>query len=60
MGSLLWNCYKASCLVKGKSRVHLSAEDIRKLKCHKLWHFEMPEYCASQRRTLRIGLTRGS
>ena len=29
MGSLIWNCYKASCNVKGGTRVHLSAEDIR-------------------------------
>lgn len=29
MGSLMWNCYKASCNVKGKSRVRLSADDIR-------------------------------
>ena len=29
MGSLVWNCYKASCNVKGGTRVHLSAEDIR-------------------------------
>ena len=29
MGSLVWNCYKASCDIKGGSRVHLSADDIR-------------------------------
>ena len=29
MGSLLWNCYKASCNVKGSTRVHLSVDDIR-------------------------------
>ena len=29
MGSLVWNCYKASCSVKGKSRLRLSADDIR-------------------------------
>ena len=29
MGSLLWNCYKASCGIKGGNRTHLSAEDIR-------------------------------
>jgi hypothetical protein len=29
MGSLVWNCYKASCNVKGGTRVHLSADDIR-------------------------------
>ena len=46
MGSLLWNCYKASCNVKGKSRVHLSAEDIRNMKnvSQVVTSFEMPEY----------------
>ena len=29
MGSLVWNCYKASCNVKGGTRVHLSIDDIR-------------------------------
>lgn len=29
MGSLVWNCYKASCTVSGGTRVHLSVEDIR-------------------------------
>ena len=29
MGSLVWNCYKASCNIKGGTRVHLSADDIR-------------------------------
>jgi hypothetical protein len=46
MGSLLWNCYKASCNVKGKSRVHLSAEDIRNMRevSQLGTSFEMPEY----------------
>ena len=29
MGSLLWNCYRASCGIKGGTRVRMSAEDIR-------------------------------
>ena len=29
MGSLVWNCYKASCDLKGGTRVHLSVDDIR-------------------------------
>ena len=29
MGSLVWNCYKVSCGIKGGDRVHLSVEDIR-------------------------------
>ena len=46
MGSLLWNCYKASCDVRGTSRVHLSAEDIRNMKnvSQVVTSFEMPEY----------------
>ena len=45
MGSLLWNCYKASCEIKGKSRVHLSAEDIRNIKMPRdVASFELPEY----------------
>ena len=46
MGSLLWNCYKASCDVRGTSRVHLSAEDIRNMKnvSQLVTSFEMPEY----------------
>ena len=30
MGSLIWNCYKASCDLSGGRRVHLSTSDIRK------------------------------
>ena len=29
MGSLVWNCYRASCGVKGGTRVRMSADDIR-------------------------------
>ena len=29
MGSLVWNCYKASCGTKGGTRVQLTTEDIR-------------------------------
>ena len=28
MGSVVWNCYKASCDVSGGKRVRLSADDI--------------------------------
>ena len=30
MGSLMWNCYKVSCNVRGNTRVHLTSDDIRK------------------------------
>ena len=29
MGSLLWNCFRLTCGVKGSERVHLTADDIR-------------------------------
>ena len=31
MGTRLWNCYKASCDARGKARVHMSMEDMRKI-----------------------------
>ena len=34
MGSLLWNCYKASCKISGGTRVRLTSEDIRKSLGH--------------------------
>jgi len=49
MGSLVWNCYKASCNASGGKRVHLSADDIReqfygaKETTDKL-EFTLPEY----------------
>ena len=30
MGSIVWNCYKASCSVSGGTRTTLTADDIRK------------------------------
>ena len=30
MGSLVWNCYKASCTVSGGTRVRMTMDDIRK------------------------------
>jgi len=30
MGSLVWNCYKASCKVSGGTRVRMTVDDIRK------------------------------
>ena len=29
LGSLVWNCYKVSCNVRGGNRVHLTVDDIR-------------------------------
>ncbi len=49
MGNLLWNCYKASCSVRGSSRVHMIVEEIRDInKVSQVGtSFEMPEYVAN-------------
>jgi len=51
MGSLLWNCYKASCSVRGSTRVHLSVDEIRDIQNKKnsqvVSNFELPEYVVS-------------
>lgn len=49
MGSLVWNCYKASCTAKGGTRVHLSVDDIRAgfagaEEFASIDTFSMPEY----------------
>ena len=38
MGSLVWNCYKASCDVSGGTRVHMAVEDVRRA-LHGVEHF---------------------
>jgi hypothetical protein len=53
MGSLLWNCFRASCGIKGSDRVHLSVEDIRTgfsgVKEFAEDTFELPTYVVSNR-----------
>ena len=55
MGALLWNCYKASCNVSGKKRVHLSADDIQTTfnKCLSVSDdvndFVLPEYVVDRK-----------
>ena len=47
MGSLMWNCYKASCDVSGGKRVRLSAEDIKtslKPQDQKVEEWDMPSF----------------
>ncbi len=48
MGSLVWNCYKVSCGIKGGTRVHLSVDEIRKgfsgAEQFAASTFEMPSY----------------
>ena len=56
MGSLLWNCYKASCNVSGKKRVHLSIDDIqttfnKSVEATKDNTFVLPEYIVDRKNT---------
>ena len=46
IGTLLWNCYKASCSIKGNVRVRLSVDDIKNMHKEptKEVEFELPEY----------------
>tara|TARA_B100002019_G_scaffold164931_1_gene142456 strand:- start:1656 stop:2447 length:792 start_codon:yes stop_codon:yes gene_type:complete len=47
MGTLLWNCYKASCNLSGSKRIHLSVDDIKsslQLVKQLEEEFTMPEY----------------
>jgi hypothetical protein len=48
MGNVVWNCYKASCGVRGGKRVHLSVDDIRNgFGVHREQddsHFVLPSY----------------
>jgi hypothetical protein len=48
MGSLLWNCYKVSCVISGSYRIKISVEDIKnsisKSEDTKEDNFSMPEH----------------
>ena len=48
MGNLVWNCYKASCGVRGGKRIHLSVDDIRNgfgvQQQQEDEHFTLPSY----------------
>ena len=50
MGMLVWNCYKASCNIKGNTKVRLSADDIKTAQSQKANEsppctaFVLPEY----------------
>ncbi len=48
MGSLLWNCFRVTCGVKGSERVHLSVDDIRagfgRAEPPAVETFSLPEY----------------
>ena len=44
-GAILWNCYKVTCNIKGKSRVRLTIDDIRNTnKVVQERKFVLPEY----------------
>ena len=51
MGSLLWNCYKASCSIRGSARIRLSVDDIRSIQqkneLNQQDTFSLPEYVVS-------------
>lgn len=53
MGSLVWNCYKVSCGIKGGTRVHLSVDDIRTgfagAEEYAQQTFSMPDYVVQHR-----------
>ena len=45
-GKIVWNCFKASCNLKGAKSIHLTTDDIRKYmqKIEKERKFVLPEY----------------
>ena len=54
MGSILWNCYKASCDMSGSMRNSLTVSDIKKLQVHNDTvednkPFDMPPYIIAHR-----------
>ena len=45
MGSLVWNCYKASCNIKGTTRKRMTVDEIKSVKDFKKGEeFILPEY----------------
>ena len=51
-GSLVWNCYKASCTVGGSKRVGMTADDIKRMRTkqeQKISTFELPIHIVSHR-----------
>jgi ribosomal protein S27AE len=58
MGSLLWNCFRVTCGIKGGDRVHLSVDDIRAgvLNTKKVVEdvFELPQYILPRSDNLQI------
>lgn len=42
-GELLWNCYKAGCNIKGRTKVNMSAKEIKAKMVSTKW-YELPSY----------------
>jgi hypothetical protein len=58
LGSLMWNCYKVSCNVRGGNRVHLTVDDIRagmgNAQQFAEEEFELPNYIVPHRKTTDV------
>ena len=52
-GKIVWNCFKASCNLKGAKSIHLTTDDIRKYmqKIEKERKFVLPEYIVPMKET---------
>ena len=46
-GELLWNCYKAGCRIKGRTKVSMSAKDIKARMVSTRWD-QLPSYVSTQ------------
>lgn len=55
MGSLLWNCYKASCNARGNSRVRMTVEEIRNINSVSQvgTSFELPDYIVPRNKDIQ-------
>lgn len=54
-GSIVWNCYKASCGVSGGKRVGMTPDDIKRMKVQqetKVEEFKLPQYIVPNRNNL--------
>jgi len=51
-GELLWNCYKAGCNIKGRSKVAMSAKDIKAKMTSTRWD-ELPSYSVKSKEFVR-------
>jgi len=51
-GELLWNCYKAGCNIKGRSKVKMSVNDIKSKMVSTRWD-ELPSYSVKNNEFVR-------